>query len=211
MQHCIQARHPTARNKGKEPIVPNNIDTPTDDELSLGSSSDLSPAKSRRVKSRQRRSHRPAFSNADSGTFRWGGRETDRGQNQPNGVPENASELHAGVMSPMPPVYPAFGTGSTLYTPSTTAIRIPNDMLSSPLGQHILNYKPPRGFVMLTFAVFDGSRDPYDHMLHYNQAMTLNVDNDHLFCKVFLASLQGPTLTWFHKLPRNSINSFNEL
>ena len=58
--------------------------------------------------------------------------------------------------------------------------------------------------------MFNGSSDPYDHMLHYNQAMTLNADNDHLLCKVFPANLQGPTLAWFHKLPRNLINSFNE-
>ena len=64
---------------------------------------------------------------------------------------------------------------------------------------------------MPTFAMFDGSNDPYDYMFHYNQPMTLNASNDHLLCKVFPTSLQGPTLAWFHKLPRNSINSFNEL
>ena len=84
-------------------------------------------------------------------------------------------------------------------------------MLSSPLGQHILNYKPPQGFVMPAFTMFDGSNDPYDHMLHYNQAMTLNAGNDHMLCKVFPASPRGPALAWFQKLPCNSINSFNEL
>ena len=49
-------------------------------------------------------------------------------------------------------------------------------MLSSPLGQHILNYKPPRGFVMPAFTMFDGSNDPYDHMLNYNQEMTLKAE-----------------------------------
>ena len=64
---------------------------------------------------------------------------------------------------------------------------------------------------MPTFAMFDGSSDPYDHMLHYNQAMTLNAGNDHLLCKVFLASLQGSMLAWFHRLPRNLVNSFSKL
>ena len=64
---------------------------------------------------------------------------------------------------------------------------------------------------MPAFAMFDGYNDPYDHMLHYNQVMNLNAKNDHLMCKVFLASLQGPVLTWFHSLPRNSLNSFSEL
>ena len=48
-------------------------------------------------------------------------------------------------------------------------------------------------------------------MLHYNQAMILNAGNDRLLCKVFPAGLRGPALAWFHKLPRNSINSFNDL
>ena len=84
-------------------------------------------------------------------------------------------------------------------------------MLSSPLGRHILDYESPRGFVIPAFTMFDSSTDPYDHMLYYNKAITLNTDNDLLLCKVFLASLQGPILGWFHKLPRNSINMFYEL
>ena len=84
-------------------------------------------------------------------------------------------------------------------------------MLSSPLGQHILSYEPPRGFFILSFAMYDGSSDPYDHMLHFNQAMILNAGDDRLLCKVFLASLKGLALAWFHKLPRRSINSFSKL
>ena len=63
---------------------------------------------------------------------------------------------------------------------------------------------------MPTFTMFDGSSDPYDHMLHYNQAMTLKARNDQLLCKVFPASLQGSALAWFHKLRRNSVNSFDD-
>ena len=84
-------------------------------------------------------------------------------------------------------------------------------MLSTPLGQHILDYDPPRGFSIPPFAMYDGSSDPYNHMLHYNQAMILNAGDDQLLCKVFQASLKGPTLAWFHKLSRGSINTFGEL
>ena len=59
--------------------------------------------------------------------------------------------------------------------------------------------------------MYDGSSDPYDHMLHFNQAMILNVGDDRILCKVFPASLKGSALSWFHKLPRGSINSFGEL
>ena len=84
-------------------------------------------------------------------------------------------------------------------------------MLSTHLGQHILDYDPPRGFSIPPFAMYDGSSDPYDHMLHYNQAMILSTRDDRLLCKVFPASLNGPALAWFHKLSRGSINTFGEL
>ena len=84
-------------------------------------------------------------------------------------------------------------------------------MMSSPLGQHILDYEPPRGFVIPLFSMYDGSSDPYDHIVHLNQAMILNAENDRLLWKVFPASLKGPALAWFHKLPRGSLNPFGEL
>ena len=84
-------------------------------------------------------------------------------------------------------------------------------MLSSPLGRHILSYEPPRGFFIPPFAMYDGSPDPYDHMLHFNQVMILSAGNDCLMCKVFPTSLKGPALAWFHKLQRGSINSFSQL
>ena len=110
------------------------------------------------------------------------------------------------------PVYPTFRK-----SPPRSICRlqqrtkIPMTYFSPPLRQHILEYEPPRGFSMSTFAMFDDSNDPYDHKLHFHQAMTSNAGNDHLLCKVFPASVQGPTLVWFHRVPRNSMNSFREI
>ena len=115
------------------------------------------------------------------------------------------------TLPPAPPAHPTFGTALTFYVPSIALIRRPDDMLSSPLGQHILDYEPPRRLAIRTFTTFDGLTNPYDQMLHYNQAMTLNVGNDRLLCKVFPASLRGSALAWFHKLSRYSTNSFYEL
>ena len=78
------------------------------------------------------------------------------------------SVLPVGMMPPMLLVHPAFGTRPRLFMSPATLIRRPDDMLSSPLGQHILDYEPPRGFIILDFSTFNGSTDPYDHMLHYN-------------------------------------------
>ena len=102
-------------------------------------------------------------------------------------------------------------TALTPYMQLVAMIRSPEDILSSPLGQHILDHEPSHEFVIPTFTMFGGSTDPYDHMLHYNPTMTLNADDDLLLCKVFPASFRGPTLAWFHKLPRSSINKFNKL
>ena len=109
-------------------------------------------------------------------------------------------------MPPTPLIHLAFGIGPTFYMPHAALIFKLDDMLYSPLGQHILDYEPHRRFFIPAFTTFDGSADPYNHMLHYNQAMILNAGNDRLLCKVFSTSLRGPTLAWFHKLPRNSIN-----
>ena len=95
--------------------------------------------------------------------------------------------------------------------PAPTTVQGPENMMSSPLGKHILSYEPSRGFVIPPFSIYDGSSDPYDHMLHFNQAMILNAGDDRLLCKVFQASLKGPALVWFHKLLLGSINSFSEL
>ena len=127
-------------------------------------------------------------------------RETSRRQNQPIQAPRKTSVLPEGTMPPvlpasmmpqMPFVHSAFGAGPTFYMLPTALILKPDDMLFSPLGQHILDYEPPRGFVIPIFATFDGFADPYDHMLHYNQAMLLNADNDSLLCKVFRLAYGG--------------------
>ncbi|RVX18330.1 hypothetical protein CK203_006626 [Vitis vinifera] len=80
-----------------------------------------------------------------------------------------------------------------------------DDMLSTPFCSHIIHYEPPRGFLVPKFSTYDGSSDPFDHIMHYRQLMTLDIGNDALLCKVFPASLQGQALSWFHRLPPNSV------
>ena len=198
-------------------MVPNDIDTPENDELSSGSSLslNLSPVKNARESTKIRSYKRPSphltFSDASSGASRKARREVSKRQNRPDQAPRNLPMLPSGLMPPIPPVHPAFGAVPTFYMPPVAIIQRPDDMLSLPLGQHILGYEPPCEFVILDFTMFDGSVDPYDHMLHYNQAMTLNTGNDQLLYKVFPASLRGLALVWFHKLSRYSIKLFNEL
>ena len=84
-------------------------------------------------------------------------------------------------------------------------------MLSTSFNSHIINYEPLRGFLVSKISVYDGSSDPFDHIIHYRQLMTLNIGNDALLCKVFPVSLQGQALSWFHQLPMNSIDNFWDL
>ena len=191
MQDSGRALHPIPRNRGKEPIISDEADALADDELSLGSSPPLGPlpVKNTRARLRKRTSHHFAFNNVVSDASRQVRREASRGQYQPDQAVDDASILPTSAMPSMPFVHPAFGTGPTFYMLPAAPIREPDDMLSSPLGQHILDYKPARRFAIPAFTMFEGSADPYNHMLHYNQAMILNADNDRLLCKVFPASL----------------------
>ena len=81
LQDSGRALHPVPRNRGKEPIIPDEVDAPTDDELSSGSFPPLglSPTKNTRAKSRKRTSHLPAFNNTVSGASHWARREADKG------------------------------------------------------------------------------------------------------------------------------------
>ena len=138
-------------------------------------------------------------------------REFSREQRQSEQALENVPTWHRDVAPSLLFIYLTFGAAPAPHMPTSTTVRGLEDMLSSPLVQYILSYETPRGFVIPSFSMYDGSSDLYDHMLHFNQAMIVNVGDDRLLCKVFSASLKGPTLAWFHKLPWRYINSFSEL
>ena len=42
-----------------------------------------------------------------------------------------------------------------------------DDMISTPFNPYIIDYEPPRGFMMPKFMTYDKTSDPYDHFLHY--------------------------------------------
>ncbi|RVX00852.1 hypothetical protein CK203_026450 [Vitis vinifera] len=42
-----------------------------------------------------------------------------------------------------------------------------DDMLSTPFCSHITHYEPPRGFLVSKFSTYDGTNDPFDHIMHY--------------------------------------------
>ena len=81
-------------------------------------------------------------------------------------------------------------------------------MLSTPFSPHVINYEPSRGFIVPKFMTYNGTSDPFDHIMHFRQLMTLDIGNDALLCKVFPASLYGQAFSWFHRFSKNSVNNF---
>ena len=103
------------------------------------------------------------------------------------------------------------GRNSSNEPPPGSISRRLDDMLSTPFSSRIIHYDPPRGFLVPKFSAYDGSSDPFDHIMHYRRLMTIDMRNDELLCKVFPASLQGQARSWFHRLPPNSVDNFKDL
>ncbi|KAL6342636.1 hypothetical protein AAG906_012500 [Vitis piasezkii] len=70
-----------------------------------------------------------------------------------------------------------------------------DDMLSTPFSPCIINYEPPKGFMVPKFSTYNGTSDPFDRIMHYRQLITLDIRNNTLLCKVFPVSLHGQTLS----------------
>ena len=203
---------PSRPDKGKEATAPDDIDLPADDELSSSSSPLPRRSPSPNVEEAFSRKRPPRRSSRSVNVARRRvQREPSRDQQPPTPAHQSLPHRTMGLPRLIPTMYPLFRATPAPQTIFAFAVRGQQNMLSTPLGQHILDYDPPRGFSIPPFAMYESSSDPYDHMLHYNQAMMLNVGDDRLLCKVFPASLKGPALAWFHKLPRGSINTFDEL
>ena len=150
------------KNRGTEPILPGNSDTVADDELSSGSSPllDLSPLKNNvEAKSRKRP---PRHSSCSvSGMHHRVRREISRERRQSEQAPENVPTWHRGVAPLLPFIY------STLWVAPaphmlTSTVRGPEDMLSFPLGKHILSYELP---VALSYNLLPCMMAPLIHMI----------------------------------------------
>ena len=211
-QRAAQPIPLTRADKGKGPALPDHSDHPTNEEFSSDSS--LLPRRSppqNNAEAESRKKPPRQSSWAISVARRRMRREASRDRPRSESAPEYISTWFGGMAPKFPPEQYPFGAPPALHVTFYPPVWGLYDMLSSPLVQQILDYEPSRGFIIPPFAMYDDSSDPYDHMLHFNQAMILNAGKDRLLCKVFPASLKGLTLAWFHKLPRGSLNSFSEL
>ncbi|XP_020231601.1 uncharacterized protein LOC109812127 [Cajanus cajan] len=58
---------------------------------------------------------------------------------------------------------------------------------------------------------YDGTTDPDEHLDVFLMQVTLSTTDDAALCRIFPTSLKGRALSWFTRLPSNSIDSFNTL
>ncbi|GKV37983.1 hypothetical protein SLEP1_g45941 [Rubroshorea leprosula] len=58
---------------------------------------------------------------------------------------------------------------------------------------------------------YDGTKDADDHLHAFYSCMQAQNASDALMCKIFPSTLRGNARTWYHSLPRRSINSYTEM
>ena len=81
----------------------------------------------------------------------------------------------------------------------------------SPFTAEVLRYPLPAKFRMPQVEVFDGVKDPIDHLNTYKNQMELHGYQDPVRCRAFATTLKWPALAWFNRIPPSSISSFREL
>ncbi|XP_068329734.1 uncharacterized protein [Pyrus communis] len=81
----------------------------------------------------------------------------------------------------------------------------------SPFVDKIEQTNPRRGFTMPHFTPYKEDEDLDQHLKHYRITMIFYGNNYALMCKIFATTLQGEVQDWFHTLPSQLIQSFNEL
>ena len=81
----------------------------------------------------------------------------------------------------------------------------------SPFIAEVLHFPLPAKFRMPQMEAFDGTKDPVDHLITYQNQMELHGYQDPVRCRAFAITLKGLALAWFNRLPPSSVSSFREL
>ena len=81
----------------------------------------------------------------------------------------------------------------------------------SPFTQGIEKAKLPRHFHQPTFTMYNGRKDPVEHMSQFKQKMVVHSQDEALLCRVFPSSLGPMSIRWFDGLRTNFISYFKKL
>ena len=82
---------------------------------------------------------------------------------------------------------------------------------NSPFTASINEHPLPPKFKMPSLDLYDGARDPFDHIATFKTTMHLQGVLDEIMCRAFPTTLKGPARVWFSKIPPNTVSSFEEL
>lgn len=66
-------------------------------------------------------------------------------------------------------------------------------------------FKPPQ------MEMFDGGKDPLDHLEAYKTHMNLQAAPDKIMCRAFPTTIKGSARVWFSRLKPGSISNFIKL
>ena len=69
----------------------------------------------------------------------------------------------------------------------------------------------PSKFKMPSLDLYNGTRNPCDHIATFKTTMHLQGVPNEIMCRAFPTTLKGPTQVWFSKISPNTVGSFEEL
>ena len=84
-------------------------------------------------------------------------------------------------------------------------------MTNSPFTTRVLECPLPSKFRLPQLKVYDGTKDPLDHIGALKTILNLQQTPDEVICKSFPVTLRGAVRVWFRKLPTASIVNFEQL
>ena len=79
----------------------------------------------------------------------------------------------------------------------------------SPFAVSVLECPLPPKFRLPQLEVYDGTKDPLDHIGVFKKILSLQQTPDEVICRTFPATLRGVAQVWFSKLPTTSIANFD--
>ena len=81
----------------------------------------------------------------------------------------------------------------------------------SPFTTAVLECPVPSKFRLPQLELFDGLKDPQDHLNTFKTTLGLQQPPDQILCRSFPTILKGAAREWFTKLPTSSVDSFEQL
>ena len=80
--------------------------------------------------------------------------------------------------------------------------------MDSPFTTEVLNCPLPLQFRLLQLELYDGSKDPLDHIESFKMLILLQISPDEVMWRAFPTILKGIARVWFSKIPPTTIANF---